>query len=143
MNIATPSPCQSDIPLLNTKLTRTKTRKINMDVARYGRSFALKWKTRDGGEEKASKKLAISIIMQFINSRPYNNHKRRRECNSSCSFTTEFLGPFRVPLEVFITDCWSGAADRLDKVLEYKCGFEELVRFDIDPGHLRCTLVSR
>lgn len=139
MKIATPSPCQSDIPLLNTKLTRTKTRKIN------GRSPLLsfiRFHMKNEGQ-RSERRLRISDIVQFINPRSCSNHKRHRSCYSSCSFTAKFLGPFCVSLEVFMADCRPGAADRLDKIFEHKWGFKELVRFDVDPGHLHCTLISR
>lgn len=65
-----------------------------------------------------------------------------KKSDPSCSFTTEFVGPFLISLEIFVADCWSGAADGFDEVLENKWWFEELFCFDVDPAHFRGAFVA-
>lgn len=45
------------------------------------------------------------------------------------TLAAEFLGPFGVSLQVFLTDGWSGVTNRLDEVFQDERGFQELVGF--------------
>ena len=48
---------------------------------------------------------------------------------SLSTLAAEFLGPFGVSLQVFLTDGWSGVADRLDEVFQDERGLQQLFGF--------------
>ena len=60
----------------------------------------------------------------------------------SSAFATEFLGPLRVAVEIFLTDSRPGILNRLDEVLQHKWGLQKLLCFDVKPSHLNCTGIA-
>lgn len=58
------------------------------------------------------------------------------------AFTSEFIGPVFVALDILCRDGWPCTLNGTDEIFELEIGLDEIVRFDFRPRHFHCAMVA-